>query len=227
MKRGKKYRDVAPKISKTESFTVEDAVKKLRELTFAKFDETVEIHARLGVDPRNSEQQVRGTVVLPHGTGKSVRVLVFAQGDDAVKAKEAGADYVGGEDMAAKVQGGWVDFEAAIATPDMMRVVGKLGKVLGPRGMMPNPKTGTVTKDVEKAVNEAKAGKVEYRLDRYGIVHCTTGKLSFSDDQLIENTKVLVDAIVRARPTVLKGQYIKSLTLCSSMSPGIRLQVEA
>jgi large subunit ribosomal protein L1 len=226
MKHGKKHREAQTKVSKEDSYDITDAVKKLRELTYAKFDETVELHARLGVDPRNSEQQVRGTVVLPHGTGKTIRVLVFAQGDDAMKAKEAGADHVGGEELATKINGGWLDFEAVIATPDMMRVVGKLGKVLGPRGMMPNPKTGTVTKDVEKAVSDAKGGKVEYRLDRFAIIHCIVGKLSFTDEQLAENTKALVDAITKARPASLKGQYIKSMTLCSTMSPGVRLVFE-
>ncbi|GAB4310675.1 MAG: 50S ribosomal protein L1 [Candidatus Sumerlaeia bacterium] len=225
MKHGKKYREVAGKIDRTQTFTIEEAVRKLRELSYARFDQTVEVHCRLGVDPRNSEQQVRGTVVLPHGTGKSVRVLVFAQGDDAIRAKEAGADYVGGEDLAAKIQGGWLEFEAAIATPDMMRVAGRLGKILGPRGLMPNPKTGTVTKDVERAIQDAKAGKVEYRLDRYGIVHCIVGKMSFTDQQLVENTRALLDALVRARPASLKGTYIKSFTLCGTMTPGVRVAV--
>lgn len=226
MKHGKKYREAAPKVDKTKLMSIEDAVKKLREVSYAKFDQTVEVHSLLGVDPRNAEQQVRGTVVLPHGTGKKVRVLVFAQGDDAIRAKEAGADYVGGDDLATKIQGGWLEFEAAVATPDMMRVAGKLGKILGPRGLMPNPKTGTVTKDVEKAVQEAKAGKVEYRLDRYGIVHCIVGKMSFTDQQLVENIKTLMDVIVRAKPSSLKGQYIKSFTICGAMTPGIRVATE-
>jgi len=223
MKRGKKYQAVAPKIEHGKQYSLVEAIAKLREVRWANFDETVQVDIRLGVDSRRADQQVRGTVVLPHGTGKKIRVAVFVKGEKVREAEEAGADFVGGDELAEKVQGGWVDFDAAIATPDMMKVVGKLGRVLGPRGLMPNPKTGTVTFDVAKAVQDAKAGKVEYRLDRFGIIHCIVGKASFTDEQLLDNAGLLLDAVIRAKPSSAKGTYIKSITLSSTMSPGIRI----
>jgi len=223
MKRGKKYQAVAPKIEHGKQYSLVEAIAKLREVKWANFDETVQVDIRLGVDPRRADQQVRGTVVLPHGTGKKIRVAVFVKGEKVREAEEAGADFVGGDELAEKVQGGWVDFDVAIATPDMMKVVGKLGRVLGPRGLMPNPKTGTVTFDVAKAVQDAKAGKVEYRLDRFGIIHCIVGKASFTDEQLLDNAGLLLDAVIRAKPSSAKGTYIKSITLSSTMSPGIRI----
>ncbi len=223
MKRGKKYQAVAPKIEHGKQYSLVEAIAKLREVKWANFDETVQVDIRLGVDPRRADQQVRGTVVLPHGTGKKIRVAVFVKGEKVREAEEAGADFVGGDELAEKVQGGWVDFDAAIATPDMMKVVGKLGRVLGPRGLMPNPKTGTVTFDVAKAVQDAKAGKVEYRLDRFGIIHCIVGKASFTDEQLLDNAGLLLDAVIKAKPSSAKGTYIKSITLSSTMSPGIRI----
>ncbi|MEK6630989.1 MAG: 50S ribosomal protein L1, partial [Acidobacteriota bacterium] len=187
------------------------------------FDETVEVSIRLGVDPKHADQMVRGTVVLPHGLGKTKKVLVIAGGDKQKEALEAGADTVGGEELVEKIQGGWMDFEAVVATPDMMRAVGKLGKVLGPRGLMPNPKTGTVTTDVIKAIREIKAGKVEFRVDKTGIVHAPVGKISFATDRLVENTKTLVDSVIRAKPAAAKGKYVKSVTICSTMGPGIKI----
>jgi len=224
MKRGKKYQAVDNKVNRLETYDLTEAVKLLREVKWANFDESVGLDIRLAVDPRRADQQVRGTVVLPHGTGKKVRVLVFVKGEKAHEATEAGADYVGGEELAEKVKGGWLDFDAAIATPDMMKVVGKLGKLLGPRGLMPNPKTGTVTFDLARAVQDLKAGKVEYRLDRYGIVHCMIGKTSFTDEQIFENAQVLLSALVKARPASARGQYIKSISISSTMSPGIRIE---
>ena len=197
------------------------------EIAFAKFDETVELTMWLGVDPRKADQLVRGTVVLPHGVGKTVRVLVIAQGEKVREAEEAGADIVGGEDMVTKIKGGWLDFDAVIATPDMMRLVGQLGKVLGPRGLMPNPKTGTVTFDVRAAVTETKAGKVEYRVDKTGVIHVGVGKVSFEADKLRENAQVLLDAVVKAKPATAKGKYVKKVNLAATMSPGVLLDETA
>jgi len=204
---------------------LQEAVELVRKVKFAKFDETVEVHLRLGVDPKHADQMVRGTVVLPNGLGKSKRVLVIASGERQREAQEAGADYVGGEDMVQKIQGGWLDFDAVVATPDMMRSVGRLGKVLGPRGLMPNPKTGTVTMEVGRAVREVKAGKIEFRVDKTGIIHAPVGKVSFPSDKLAENADSLIQAVVKAKPAVAKGKYVKSATICSTMGPGVRLDV--
>ncbi|HXV76156.1 MAG TPA: 50S ribosomal protein L1 [Candidatus Polarisedimenticolaceae bacterium] len=206
---------------------LEEGVNAVRRAAFAKFDETLELNLRLGVDPRHADQMVRGTVVLPHGTGKSKRVLVIAGGDKAKEAEEAGADHVGGAEMAKKIQDGWLDFDAVIATPDMMREVGKLGKVLGPRGLMPNPKTGTVTFDVKQAVAEIKAGKVEFRVDKTAIIHVAVGKLSFSDEQLRENAQTLIAAVVKAKPASAKGKYVRSIYLASTMGPGVEIDPAA
>jgi len=205
------------------SLTIGEAVPLVQKLTFAKFDETVELSIRLGVDPKHADQMVRGTIVLPHGLGKTKKVLVIAGGEKQKEAQDAGADVVGGEELVEKIRGGWMDFEAVVATPDMMRAVGKLGKVLGPRGLMPNPKTGTVTQDIGKAVREIKAGKVEFRVDKTGIVHAPVGKVSFATDHLVENAKALVESIIKAKPAVAKGKYIKSVTICSTMGPGIKI----
>ncbi len=205
-------------------YQLEEAVPLLQKIKFAKFDETVEVHMRLGVDPKHADQMVRGTVVMPNGLGKSKKVLVIASGDKQSEASEAGADFVGGDDMVNKIQTeGWTDFDAVIATPDMMRSVGKLGKMLGPRGLMPNPKTGTVTMDVAKAVKEIKAGKVEFRVDKTGIIHAPVGKVSFDADKLVENASSLITAVIKAKPAVAKGKYVKSATICSTMSPGVAL----
>jgi len=226
MYRGKKYRQARTLVDTTKSFPLAEAVHLLREAKFAKFDETVEVHIRLGVDPRNADQQVRGTVGLPHGTGKTVRVLVFAQGEPLQQAEKAGADFVGGAELAEKVRGGWLDFDAVISTPDMMREVGKLGKVLGPRGLMPNPKTGTVTFDVAKAVESLKAGQVEYRVDRSAIVHAAVGKVSFTEEQIVDNVKAYLDAVAKARPSSLKGVYLRSVSISSTMGPGVKVAYE-
>jgi large subunit ribosomal protein L1 len=202
---------------------LEEAVPLVQRLKFAKFDETVELAFRLGVDPKHADQMVRGTVVLPNGLGKTKKVLVIAGGDKQKEAQDAGADTVGGEELVERIQGGWMDFEAVVATPDMMRAVGRLGKVLGPRGLMPNPKTGTVTPDVAKAVREIKAGKVEFRVDKTGIVHAPVGKVSFATDRLLENARTLVESVIRAKPAAAKGKYIRSVTICSTMGPGIRV----
>jgi large subunit ribosomal protein L1 len=224
-KPGKKY-TAAFKQVETRDYPLNQAVPLLQKIKFAKFDETVEIHMRLGVDPKHADQMVRGTVLMPNGLGKSKVVLVIASGDKLREATEAGADFVGGEDMVNKIQSeGWTAFDAVIATPDMMRSVGKLGKVLGPRGLMPNPKTGTVTVDVGKAVQETKAGKVEFRVDKTGIIHAPVGKTSFSADKLVENAASLITAVLKAKPSAAKGKYVKSATLCSTMSPGIALDV--
>src|SRR6266545_3993956 len=207
--------------------TIEEAVPLMQKVKFAKFDETVELALRLGVDPKHADQMVRGTVVLPHGLGKSKKVLAIAGGDKQREATEAGADHVGGEEMVEKIQGGFMDFDAVVATPDMMRAVGKLGKVLGPRGLMPNPKTGTVTMDIAKAVREIKAGKVEFRVDKTGIIHAPVGKISFVTQNLIENAHALVDSVMKARPAALKGKYVKRITVASTMSPGIDLDLVA
>lgn len=222
-KRGKKYRAAAEKIEVGRKYDLEGAVAKIKEIAFAKFDESVELTVWLGVDPRKADQLVRGTLVLPHGLGKSKRVLVIAQGEKVKEAEEAGADFVGGEDMVNKIKEGWLDFDAVIATPDMMRLVGGLGKVLGPRGLMPNPKTGTVTPDVATAVRETKAGKVEYRVDKTGVVHVAIGKVSFESDKIRDNAKALLEAVVRAKPATAKGKYVKKVNLASTMGPGVLL----
>lgn len=219
--RGKNYQSSAKLIDRNKLYEPAEAVKLIGEIARAKFDETVEAHIRLGVDPRRSDQQVRGAVVLPYGTGKTKRVLVFAKGEKAHEAEEAGADYVGADDLAEKIKGGWMDFDITVATPDMMSTVGKLGKILGPRGLMPNPKTGTVTFDVAKAIAEIKAGKVEYRVDKTGIVHVPIGKASFGEEKLMANLAVLMDAIVKARPAAAKGAYLKSVSIAATMSPGV------
>ena len=203
--------------------SIEEAVPLLQKVKFAKFDETVELAMRLGVDPKHADQMVRGTVVLPHGLGKSKKVLAIAGGEKQKEAQEAGADHVGGEELVDKIQGGWMDFDAVVATPDMMRAVGKLGKVLGPRGLMPNPKTGTVTPNIAQAVKEIKAGKVEFRVDKTGIVHAPVGKMSFPAQNLIENASALLDSIVRAKPSAAKGKYLRSITVSSTMGPGVRI----
>ena len=224
MSRGKKYLESAKLVDRAKLYEPEEALAIVVKTASAKFDETIEIHARLGVDSRHADQQVRGAVVLPNGTGKTVRTLVFAKGDRANEALAAGADYVGAEDMVAKIMNeNWFDYEVIIATPDMMGVIGRLGKVLGPKGLMPNPKAGTVTMDVAKAVAEAKAGKIEYRLDKQNIIHCPIGKASFGADKLAENFNTLMGAIIKAKPAAAKGQYIKSCTIASTMGPGIKV----
>ena len=226
MKHGKKYNESAKLIETGKLYDVEEAVAIAVKTGTAKFDETVEIHVRLGVDSRHADQQVRGAVVLPNGTGKTVRTLVFAKGDNAKAAEEAGSDYVGAEELVAKIQNeNWLDFDVVIATPDMMGVVGRLGKVLGPRGLMPTPKAGTVTPDVARAVTEAKAGKIEYRLDKTNIIHCPIGKVSFGAEKLQENFDALMGAIVKAKPAATKGQYIKSCVIATTMGPGVKLNV--
>lgn len=222
-KHGKKYRAAAEKVDRARKYTLDEAIKTLKEIAFAKFDETVELTIWLGVDPRKADQLVRGTLVLPHGLGRSKTILVIAQGDKVREAEEAGADFVGGEDMVTKIKGGWLDFDAVIATPDMMRLVGALGKVLGPRGLMPNPKTGTVTFDVKTAVKETKAGKVEYRVDKTGVIHTAVGKISFDEIKIAENAKALLDAVFKAKPSTAKGKYMKKVNLASTMSPGVLL----
>jgi large subunit ribosomal protein L1 len=222
-KQGKKYRAAFEKVEPGKKYTLDEGLAKVKEISFAKFDETVELTMWLGVDPRKADQLVRGTVVLPHGVGKTVRVLVIAQGEKVKEAEEAGADMTGGEDVVNRIKGGWLDFDAVIATPDMMRLVGQLGKVLGPRGLMPNPKTGTVTFDVATAVRETKAGKVEYRVDKTGVIHVGIGKVSFADDSLRENAQTLLDAVVKAKPSTAKGKYVKKVNLASTMSPGVLL----
>ena len=224
MFRGKKYKESAKKIDKNALYDTADAMKLVVDTATAKFDETVELHVKLGVDSRHADQQVRGAIVLPHGTGKTARVLVFAKGDKADAAREAGADYVGEMDMVEKIQKeNWFDFDVVVATPDMMGVVGRLGKVLGPKGLMPSPKAGTVTMDVTKAVNEIKAGKVEYRLDKTNIIHCPIGKVSFGPEKLSENFAALMGAIIKAKPAAAKGQYIKSCTVAATMGPGVKV----
>ena len=223
MRRVTKNRKAAVAQVPESPVTLEDAIPLVQQVKFAKFDETVEMALRLGVNPKHADQMVRGTVVLPHGLGRAKRVLVIAAGEKQKEAEAAGADLVGGEEMVEKIRGGWMDFEAVVATPDMMRAVGKLGKVLGPRGLMPNPKTGTVTFDVGKAVTEIKAGKVEFRVDRTGIVHAPIGKTSFSSQNLVENAQALVSSVVKAKPAAAKGKYLKSLTVSSTMGPGIKV----
>jgi large subunit ribosomal protein L1 len=226
-KHGKKYRAATEKVEPGRKYNLDEGIAKVKEIAFAKFDETVELTMWLGVDPRKADQLVRGTIVLPHGLGKSKTVLVIAQGEKVKEAEEAGADIVGGEDIVNKIKGGWTDFDAVIATPDMMRLVGGLGKVLGPRGLMPNPKTGTVTFDVTTAVKETKAGKVEYRVDKTGVIHVGVGKVSFEADKLRDNAKALLDAVVKAKPATAKGKYVKKVNLAATMSPGVLLDEAA
>jgi len=224
MKHGKKYVDSAKLVDRTKLYDPEEAIELVQKTAKAKFDETVEMHIRLGVDPRHADQQVRGAVVLPHGTGKKIRVLVICKADKAKDAEEAGADYVGGEEMVAKIQKeNWFEFDVVVATPDMMGVVGRIGRVLGPKGLMPNPKSGTVTMDVAKAVREIKAGKVEYRVDKTAIVHVPVGKASFGTEKLTENVKTLMEAVIKAKPATAKGTYLKSVVMTSTMGPGIKI----
>ena len=224
MKKGKRYVESAKLVDRTNLYDVEEAVSIIKKTANAKFDETIEAHIKLGVDGRHADQQVRGAVVLPHGTGKKVRVLVFAKGDKVEEAQAAGADFVGGQELVPKIQNeGWLDFDVVVATPDMMGVVGRLGRVLGPKGLMPNPKAGTVTMDVTKAVNDIKAGKIEYRLDKTNIIHVPVGKASFTEEQLADNFHTLIGAINKAKPAAAKGQYLKSVVVSSTMGPGIKL----
>jgi large subunit ribosomal protein L1 len=223
MKHSKNHKTYREKIDRSKAYSLEEAVKIIKENSFAKFDETIEAAARLGVNPKHADQMVRGTVSLPHGTGKTVRVLVFAVGEKEAEAKEAGADFVGSQDLVEKIQGGWLDFDVAVATPDQMKVVGRLGKILGSRGLMPNPKSGTVTQDIEKTVKDLKAGRIEYRVDRQSNIAVPVGKVSFGEEQLIENYKVFVDALVKAKPQTAKGTYMKGLSICSTMGVGIKL----
>ena len=224
MKHGKRYVEAAKAVDRASLYDAADAIALVKKAAVAKFDETIEAHLRTGCDGRHADQQVRGAVVLPHGTGKTVRVLVFAKGDKVAEAEAAGADFVGGEELIPRIQNeGWFDFDVVVATPDMMGVVGRLGRVLGPKGLMPNPKAGTVTMDVTKAVNDIKAGKIEYRLDKANIIHCPVGKASFTEEQLTENFNTLMDAIIKAKPASAKGTYMKSVTVTSTMGPGIKV----
>lgn len=226
MKRGKKYVEAAKLVDRATVYEPAEAIALAKKTAVAKFDETIEVHIRTGCDGRHADQQIRGAVVLPNGTGKTVKVLVFAKGDKVNEAEAAGADYVGGEELIPKIQNeGWLDFDVVVATPDMMGVVGRLGKVLGPKGLMPNPKAGTVTMDVTKAINDIKAGKIEYRLDKNNIVHVPVGKASFTEEALQENFQALMDAITKAKPSALKGQYLRSITLTSTMGPGVKVNV--
>jgi len=220
---GKSYRAARDNVDRTKEYTPHDAVKLVKELKRAKFDESVEVHIRTGLNVRHADEQLRGTIALPHGLGKDVKVAVFAKGDKAREAEEAGADVVGAEDLATRIQEGWTDFDVAIATPDMMPVVGRLGRILGPQGKMPNPKVGTVTMDVGKAVEESKAGKVEYRTDRTAIVHMTVGKTSFPDDHLLDNYQAVIEELIRAKPSAAKGKYIRSIVMASTMGPGVKV----
>lgn len=223
-KHGKRYQEIAKLVDRAKLYDADEAFTLLRSTAKAKFDETVELHIKLGVDGRHADQQVRGAIVLPHGTGKTKRVLVIAKGDKAAEAEKAGAEFVGAEDMVQKIQSeNWFDYDVIVATPDMMGLVGRLGRVLGPKGLMPNPKSGTVTFDIERAINEIKAGKVEFRLDKTNIVHVAIGKMSFEDDKLVDNFKALMDAVIKAKPSAAKGTYLRSVTLTSTMGPGIRL----
>ncbi len=223
MKRGKRYIAAAKKVDRTTLYDTRQAFDVVLEVASAKFDETVEAHIKLGVDGRHADQQVRGAVVLPHGTGKKVRVLVFAKGEKAKEAEEAGADYVGADELIPRIQGGWLDFEVVVATPDMMGVVGRLGRVLGPKGLMPNPKAGTVSMDVKKAIEDIKAGKIEYRLDKTNIIHCPIGKVSFGPDKLMDNFQTLMSAVIKAKPAAAKGQYLRSVAVSSTMGPGVKV----
>ena len=224
MKHGKKYTEAAKLVDRATLYEPNEAIALVKKTAVAKFDETIEVHIRTGCDGRHAEQQIRGAVVLPNGTGKTVKVLVFAKGDKVAEAEAAGADYVGGDELIPKIQNdGWLDFDVVVATPDMMGVVGRLGKVLGPKGLMPNPKAGTVTMDVTKAINDIKAGKIEYRLDKANIIHCPIGKASFTEEQLVQNFDALMGAIIKAKPSTLKGQYLKSVTMSSTMGPGVKV----
>ena len=225
--RGKKYQEAAELVERGRPYEPAEAMELLKQTSYTGFDASAEAHIRLGVDPRHADQMVRGTVVLPHGTGKKIRVIAFAQGEKAQEALKAGADEVGGDDLAKRIEGGWLDFDLAVATPDMMGVVGRLGRILGRRGLMPNPKSGTITFDLERAIKEVKSGRVEFKVDKAGIIHTPFGKASFEPQQLSENLAALVDAINRARPSAAKGQYFKSLTVASTMGPGIRVDVPA
>jgi len=223
LKRGKRYREAVAKVDKAKAYPLQEAVKLVRETATAKFDESVEIACRLGVDPRKADQMVRGTVLLPHGSGKQVRVLVLTKGEKAAEAKEAGADMIGSDEYIEKIKGGWADIDAIVATPDMMGSIGRLGKILGPKGLMPNPKAGTVTTDIAKAVKELKAGKIEYRVDKSGNIHSRVGRVSFPEEQLYENVRSFLEAIVRSRPPTAKGSFLKSASICSAMGPGVKL----
>jgi large subunit ribosomal protein L1 len=227
MPTGKQHKAAKSKIDRSQVLPIDEAITLVKETAYAKFDETVDICVRLGVDPRKADQMVRGAVVLPNGLGKTVRVLVFAKGEKAQEAQEAGADYVGGDDLVAKIQGGWFDFDTAIATPDMMGTVGKIGKLLGPRGLMPNPKVGTVTFDVGRAVTESKSGKIEYRVEKAGIIHAPVGKVSFDADKLKGNIVALMEALIKAKPSTSKGTYLKKISLSSTMGPGVNIDVPA
>ncbi|MHB8171899.1 MAG: 50S ribosomal protein L1 [Thermincolia bacterium] len=222
-KHGKKYVEAAKQVDKEALLEPKEALELVKKTATAKFDETVEVAVKLGVDPRHADQQIRGAVVLPHGTGKTATVLVFAKGEKAKEAETAGAEFVGAEDMIAKIEGGWLGFDVAVATPDMMGAVGKLGRVLGPKGLMPNPKTGTVTFDVERAVKEIKAGKIEYRVDKAGIIHAPIGKVSFEEGKLLDNFRTLIDTLIKAKPAAAKGQYVRSVTVSSTMGPGVKI----
>ncbi len=224
---GKKYREAAKLVERTRAYAPAEAVALVKQTSVVSFDPSIEAHIRLGVDPRHADQMVRGTIVLPHGTGKVVRVVVFAQGEKAQEALRAGADEVGGEDLVKKIEGGWLDFDVAVATPDMMGMVGKLGRILGRRGLMPNPKAGTVTFDVERAIGEVKAGRVEYKVDKGAIIHVSVGKASFEDDALVANLAVLLDAVNRAKPSGAKGTYLRGMTIASTMGPGVRVDLPA
>jgi len=223
MKKSKAYQEALKKFDRNHLYDPAEALQLVKEMSASKFDETVEVHIKLGVDPRHADQQVRGTVSLPHGTGKTRKVLVFAKGEKQKEAETAGADYVGAEELAEKIQGGWFDFDVAVATPDMMAVVGKLGKILGPRGLMPNPKAGTVTFDIERTINELKAGRIEYRVDKTAIIHAPIGRVSFEIDKLMDNMNSFAEALIKARPAAAKGQYMRSVTVCSTMGPGVKI----
>ncbi|HDL04323.1 MAG: 50S ribosomal protein L1 [Candidatus Zixiibacteriota bacterium] len=227
MKHSKRYKGNRENVDRAKPYSLQDAISIIKEQSRCKFDETVEVAARLGVNPKHADQMVRGTVALPHGTGRQVRVLVFAQGEKEEEAKAAGADFIGAQDLVEKIQGGWLDFDVAVATPDMMKVVGRLGKILGARGLMPNPKSGTVTMDLERTVKELKAGRIEYRVDRQANVAVPIGKVSFSEDNLIENFRTFVDALLKAKPATAKGAYMKGLSICSTMGIGIKLDHQA
>jgi large subunit ribosomal protein L1 len=223
LKRGKAYQEALAKIEKNKLYDPVEALSLVKAMATAKFDETVEAHVKLGVDPRHADQQVRGTVSLPHGTGKTVKVLVFAKGEKAKEAELSGADFVGAEDLSERIQGGWFDFDVAVATPDMMSVVGKLGKILGPRGLMPNPKAGTVTFDIERTIKELKAGRIEYRVDKTSIIHVPIGRVSFDVDKLQDNLNTFAEALIKAKPAAAKGQYMRSVNICSTMGPGVKI----
>jgi len=222
---GKKYAAATAQVDRTKKYPLDEALALVKKVAYAKFDETVELTMELGVDPRKADQMVRGTIVLPHGLGKSKKVAVIASGEKEKEAEAAGADIIGGDDLVDKIKGGWIDFDALIATPDMMRGVGQLGKILGPRGLMPNPKTGTVTVDVAKAIQETKAGKVEFRVDKTGVIHAPVGKVSFEHQRLVENAKTLLDAVLKAKPSTAKGKYVKGANVCSTMGPGVWIEV--